>query len=152
MTSGKDLPKVIEKSQEEIEEIITLLQLSNLPEEIKSFVIGCIHLASWMPKALVEHKITVSNLKRLLFGKGNKTTQKQPPKTEISEVVSEAEKSENSNETLHEPTGTKGYGRLPHTAYANANEHNISIETLSLTWIQSCRLAESSGMLEPFTY
>ncbi len=74
MTPGKDLPKVIEKSQEEIEEIITLVQSSNLPEGLKPFVIGCIHLASWIPKALVEHKITISNLKRLLFGKGNKTT------------------------------------------------------------------------------
>ena len=92
MTPGKDLPKVIEKSQEEIEEIITLVS-SNLPEGLKPFVNGCIHLASWIPKALVEHKITISNLKRLIFGKGNKTTQRPSPTAEKSEVVSEVEKS-----------------------------------------------------------
>ncbi len=37
-------------------------------------VIGCINLAPWIPRALVEHKITVSNLKRLIFGKGDKGT------------------------------------------------------------------------------
>lgn len=68
MMPGKKLPKVIEKSQEEIEEIIAQVQSSNLPEEIKPFEIGCINLASWIPKALVEHKITISNLKRLFFG------------------------------------------------------------------------------------
>ncbi|CDZ76413.1 hypothetical protein BN59_00682 [Legionella massiliensis] len=67
MMPGKELPKVIEKSQEEIEEIINLVQSLNLPEEINPFMIGCINLASWIPKALIEHKITISNLKRLLY-------------------------------------------------------------------------------------
>lgn len=46
---------IIEKSQDEIERIIALVQLSNLPEGTKLFVIGCINLASWIPRALVEH-------------------------------------------------------------------------------------------------
>ncbi|KTC86390.1 hypothetical protein [Legionella brunensis] len=33
MTPAKDLPMVIEKSQDEIEQIIALVQSSNLPEE-----------------------------------------------------------------------------------------------------------------------
>ncbi len=76
MTPAKELPIVIEKSQEEIEQITALVQSSNLLQDIKPFVIGCINLASWIPRALVEHKITVSNLKQLIFGKGDKTTQK----------------------------------------------------------------------------
>ena len=71
MTPAKELPMVIEKSQEEVEQIVALVQSSNLSDEVKPFVIGCINLASWIPGALVEHKITVSNLKRLIFGKGD---------------------------------------------------------------------------------
>jgi hypothetical protein len=48
MTPAKELPIVIEKSQEDVEQIITLVHSSNLPEGTKPFVIGCIHLASWI--------------------------------------------------------------------------------------------------------
>ncbi|HAT8773727.1 TPA: hypothetical protein F8R78_07780 [Legionella pneumophila] len=41
MTPAKELPIVIEKSQEEIEQIIALVHSSNLPEGTKPFVIGC---------------------------------------------------------------------------------------------------------------
>ncbi|HHT0592347.1 TPA: hypothetical protein ACTXXA_000857 [Legionella anisa] len=68
MTPAKDLPKIIEKSQDEIEEIITLVQSSNIPEELKPFVIGCIHFASWIPKALVDTTpITHRGFARALF-------------------------------------------------------------------------------------
>ncbi|WP_245614323.1 hypothetical protein [Legionella massiliensis] len=95
---------MIEKSQEEIEEVIALVESSNLREEIKPFVIGCINLASWIPKALVEHKITISNLKRLIFGKGAKTTRKQSPTIE---------KSEASNQASQEDKKFKGLGAYP---------------------------------------
>ncbi|WP_244940996.1 hypothetical protein [Legionella sainthelensi] len=72
MTPAKELQIVIEKSQEDVDQIIALVHSSNLPEGIKPFVIECIHLASWIPRALVEHKITVSNLKRLIFEIGFK--------------------------------------------------------------------------------
>ncbi|QEY52049.1 hypothetical protein [Legionella longbeachae] len=78
MTPAKELPIVIEKSQEEVEQIVALVRSSNLPEGKKPFVIGCINLASWIPRALLEHKITVSNLKRFIFGK----TTKQQDKSE----------------------------------------------------------------------
>ncbi|HGS4397013.1 TPA: hypothetical protein ACMDL9_001872 [Legionella pneumophila] len=55
-------------------------------------------------------------------------------------LCSYVEKSEDSNATLPEPKETKGHGRLPHTAYANANanEYSIPIETLSPG--QPCRM------------
>lgn len=131
MTPSKDLPMVIEKSQDEIEQIIALVHSSNLPEGMKPFVIGCINLASWVPRALVEHKITVSNLKRLIFGKGDKETQKQnnSPKRDKSNSAEE-QKSSASNDETHE-SKPKGHGRLAHTAYINAIEHHITLESLS---------------------
>ncbi|KTD54790.1 hypothetical protein Lsan_3439 [Legionella santicrucis] len=40
MTPAKELPIVIEKSQEDVEQIIALVHSSNLPEGTKPFVIG----------------------------------------------------------------------------------------------------------------
>src|SRR5687768_3126215 len=91
MTPAKELPIVIEKSSDEVEQIVALVRSSNLPEGTKPFVIGCINLASWIPRALVEHKITVSNLKRLIFGKGDKATiqHDKSPKAEQNNTAPE---------------------------------------------------------------
>lgn len=59
MTPAKELPIVIEKSFDEVKQIVALVRSSNLSEGTKPFVIGCINLASWIPRAVVEHKITV---------------------------------------------------------------------------------------------
>ncbi|WP_273198967.1 MULTISPECIES: IS66 family transposase [Legionella] len=133
MTPAKDLPMVIEKSQDEIEQIIASVHSSNLSEGTKLFVIGCINLASWIPKALVEHKITVSNLKRLIFGKGDKATKQQDNslKKEQNNTAPEEPVPSTSNDESHEPKVSKGHGRLPHTAYNNAVEHHITLEQLS---------------------
>ncbi|HFD8252106.1 TPA: hypothetical protein ACMWW0_003246 [Legionella pneumophila] len=46
MKPAKELPIIIEKSQEDVDQIIALVHSSNLPEGTKPFVIGCIHLNS----------------------------------------------------------------------------------------------------------
>lgn len=56
MTPAKELPIVIEKSHEQVDQDIALVRSSNLLEGTKAFVIGCINLASRIPRALVEHK------------------------------------------------------------------------------------------------
>ena len=108
------------------------------PAKEVPIVIGCINLASWIPRALVEHKITVSNLKRLIFGKGDKSTKQQDksPKTEQNNTAPEEPVPSASNDESHEPKESKGHGRLPHTAYINASEHTIPLESLSSG--QSC--------------
>ena len=133
MTPAKELPIVIEKSQEDFDQIIALVRSSNLPDGTKPFVIGCIHLASWIPRALVEHKIAVSNLKWLIFGTGDKTTKQQDksPKAEENNADAEEFEASPSNNESHEPKAPTGHGRLPHTAYINAQEHTISLESLS---------------------
>jgi len=105
MTPAKELPIVIEKSQEEIEQSIALVRSSNLPEGTKTFVIGCINLASWIPRALIEHKITVSNLKRLIFGKGDKsaTQQVKSPKAEENNADSDEPAPHRSTDESPEP-------------------------------------------------
>jgi len=42
MSLGKALPKLIEKSQEQIDETIEAINASTLPEEVKSLACNCI--------------------------------------------------------------------------------------------------------------
>jgi len=107
MTPVKDLPIAIEKSSDEVEQIIALVHSSNLPEETKPFVIGCINLAPWIPRAFIDHKITVSNSKQLIFGKGDKTTKQQDksPKAEQNNTGPEEHASSASNVCVRGTTG-----------------------------------------------
>ncbi|WP_115711621.1 hypothetical protein [Legionella sainthelensi] len=99
------------------------------PAKELPIVIGCINLASWIPRALVEHKITVSNLKRLIF----ETTKQQDKSSKAEENTTDAEESEAnpSNDESNEPKEPTGHGHLPHTAYINAQEHTIALKSLS---------------------
>lgn len=62
--SGKELPKIVDKSPAEIEAAI---EASNLPPDIKEFAVSCVRLAIWLPDALLSHKITLSNLRKLVL-------------------------------------------------------------------------------------
>lgn len=68
--SGKELPKVIDKSQADIDAAINAIQSTDLSPATKDFAISCIRLAVWLPKALLEQKIKLSNLRKLIFGQG----------------------------------------------------------------------------------
>ena len=81
--SGNELPKVIDKSQADIDAAIDAIKDSDIPNGTKDFAISCIRLAVWLPKALFEHKIKLSNLRKLIFGFGrrNKKTSKKMPQS-----------------------------------------------------------------------
>ncbi|HSW75891.1 MAG TPA: hypothetical protein VLG50_02525 [Candidatus Saccharimonadales bacterium] len=49
MKSGKELPKVIDKSQADIDTAIAAIKASDIPDGIKDFAISCIRLAVWLP-------------------------------------------------------------------------------------------------------
>ncbi|EEZ95558.1 hypothetical protein LLB_0734 [Legionella longbeachae D-4968] len=118
---------------------------SNLPEGIKTFVIGCIHLASWIPRALVEHKITASNLKQLIFSKGDKATKQQQdksPKAEQNNTAAEESETSPSNDESHEPKDPRGLGRLPHSAYIIlVNIKGKNLASVDKYWIEKLRCA-----------
>jgi hypothetical protein len=131
--SGKELPKVIDKSQADIEAAINAIQSTDLSPATKDFAISCIRLAVWLPKALLEEKIKLSNLRKLIFGQGkrnwsqpNKGGGDKPP-TENAKPETHANEAEPA---LTEPAATKlsvpancakrqGHGRLPHSAAAS---------------------------------
>src|SRR3990167_6517516 len=78
------LPQVIDKSEEEIADIIKKIKSldeSVLPEWIKVFVIQCIELAIWFPIQLKRKAISLSRLRTLIFGKGYKNNNAKPKTT-----------------------------------------------------------------------
>jgi transposase len=76
MSHGDELPKVIDKSQADIDTAIAAIKASDIPSGTQDFAISCIRLAVWLPKALLEHKITLFNLRKLIFGLGRRNKKK----------------------------------------------------------------------------
>jgi hypothetical protein len=56
MSHGNELPKVIDKTQADIDAAIAAINSSDIPNSTKEFAISCIKLAVWLPKALLEQK------------------------------------------------------------------------------------------------
>jgi hypothetical protein len=49
MSHGNELPKVVDKSQSDIDAAISAIKASEMESGIKDFVISCIKLAVWLP-------------------------------------------------------------------------------------------------------
>lgn len=145
----KDAIKIIDKTPEEIEQIKAGVNKSGLPEESKTVAIYGLNLILWLPKLLLEQKITIARLKELLFGKGprrQKDTSKDttpnsdkvaPNANKEGESPGDAANDDLDNNTiLDDNESTSGEdnngrnGRNPHTAYKNATEHRVTIEGL----------------------
>lgn len=60
--SGSELPKIVDKTWDDIEAAIAANEASDLPAGIREFTISCVRLAVWLTKALFEQKIKLSNL------------------------------------------------------------------------------------------
>lgn len=151
------LPKVIDKSEEEIAAIIKIINdIVVLSDSIKIFVIQCIELAIWIPHQLKKKSISLSRLRTLIFGKGyksNKTKANQTtagkPNTDndgaaennaISTQAVQAPKedcaSNDQDKTSQAPVtsdGKKpGHGRMPHSVYNNYTEIKLTINGMHI--------------------
>ena len=81
--SGKELPKIVDKTQADIDATVAAIESCNLPSGTKDFTISCVRLAVWLPKTLLEQKIRLSNLRKLIFGLGKRNHKKQNIETSI---------------------------------------------------------------------
>ena len=141
MSHGNELlPKVIDKSQADIDAAIAAIKASEIEGGTKDFAISCIKLAVWLPKALLEHKIKLSNLRKLIFGleSRNKKKTKDTEQSNTTDDVNNNDVTIQSNVESIEaetppPTASNeiakskpGHGRLPHSAYINITEHQLS--------------------------
>ena len=140
MNHCNELPKVIDKSQADIDAAIAAIKASDIESDTKDFAVSCIKLAVWFPKALLEYKIKLSNLRKLLFGLG-KRNKKKSEDTERSRFLdsanqnntippaySESIKTETSIKSNKIAKSKSGHGRLPHSAYVNTIEHQLTAD------------------------
>ena len=65
-----EAPEIIDKTADEIDEIIAAVNKTDLPEASKLFLIKCIRLACWLPSLLQKKNISLSRLRKMIFGKG----------------------------------------------------------------------------------
>ena len=145
MSHADEMPSVVDKSSEDIDKAIAAIEACDLPAETRSFAISCIRLAVWLPRAFAEHKITLSNLRKLIFGAGRN---KNKPKHDVDNRESESkDDAKNNTDTQDDPsvseaandetaqpidkTSAPGHGRIPHTTYENVTEHHLSIDGLN---------------------
>ena len=77
---------MIDKSQADIDAAIESIRASDIPAGTKEFAISCIKLAVWLPKALLEHKIKLSNLRKLIFCLGRRNKKKSSNDTDQSDT------------------------------------------------------------------
>jgi hypothetical protein len=157
--SGNELPKVIDKSQADIDAAIDAIKASNIPTGTKDFAISCIKLAVWLPKALLEHKIKLTNLRKLIFGLGRRNKKKSRNDAGQSDTKNETKDSDDLNPT-EEPASTEtevttnqvsapGHGRLPHSAYTNTIEHELSIPVLEAGDLCPAQCGGKLYLIEP---
>ena len=142
MSHGKELPQVVDKTPDEIEQAVQFVKDSDINDSTKKFVISCIRLAVWLPHALLEKKISLFNLRKLIFGRGR--SKKRKNKNEGSDKAStDAQNSSAANASSEDditcddtPTTASennaekksGHGRLSHEAYPNATLHHLTVE------------------------
>lgn len=146
-----NFPEVIDKTEAEINQIISLIKASALSDDIKAFVIRCIELAMWLPNFVSNTKISMHRFALMIFGKSYKQTDNkktpnkpnsnqtsatsepindssvatQPPSTNIpSPVMPEQDTFTTNNATAddHKP----GHGRMPYTIYKNLIEVTLT--------------------------
>ena len=72
MGAIKDAIKIVEKTPEEIEAIKAEIKKSGLPDETVTMLMYGLNLILWLPKLILEQKVTISRLKDLLFGKNKR--------------------------------------------------------------------------------
>src|SRR5262249_42058595 len=98
----------------------------------------------WLPNALLSHQITISNLRKLVFGQSTnenhrnkkpKNDKENPVKDNLStsgiENASDDNQPVNNEKTKNEHAlKARGHGRLPHSAYKNTIEHQVFVTNL----------------------
>ncbi len=68
MPTATEIPDIATKSEHEIAEFRARLNQSNLSDEDKELAGGCLDLALWLPEVLQQQKITIKQLRELIFG------------------------------------------------------------------------------------
>lgn len=154
-------PKIVYKTEEEIEILISAIKACNLIDSFKDIIIQFIKIAIWFPLQLQRKSISLHRLRTLMFGKGykqnkpnanQKTTNSnskndegvvestdlsakasEPPKEDSDSEASTSKDKEKIEQIPNTPANKNpGHGRMPHSVYTNFTEINLTINGLKI--------------------
>ena len=144
MGTIKDALKIVEKTPEEIDAIKQEVKKLGLSDETITVILYGLSLILWLPKLILEQKVTISRLKELLFGKSSRKSKRKKSEVPNNKVTDDKSSPVDDNsETEASPIAAnensispaklsvkdepsiyidnpKGHGRMPHTVYTDA--------------------------------
>jgi hypothetical protein len=146
MGAIKDSMKIIEMSEQQIDALKATIDKLGLSDEDKAAITYGLNLIIWLPKLILEQRISLHRLQLMLFGKaaptkkpkdGNNNKTGNNKKPEDDQVSTDKEESANDEDlnitppmaTDDEPQTSGRTGRKPHTEY-KAIDHYIPHEEL----------------------
>lgn len=132
-------PEIIEKTESEIEHIISVINNSSLPKDIKSFVIKCIEMAMWLPNFVLNTKISMRRFTTMIFGKGYGGNQHS------SSQQNSTNKSNNHNKQNQDP----GVNRHPAKTNGSASEPLFGSSSEPLLTDDTKQLEKTSPEIKP---
>ncbi len=159
MKEHKNLPKVVSKTEAQVEEVFCSIKESNLSDSTKDFVICCIELAVWLPLQLQNKTISLKRLCKLIFGGGykrNKSKKSNKPgndgkgddndnqntgsssqalQTGSSDIEGSSEDGKQLLLQAPEQGSTEkkpGHGRMSHKAYGDFISVSLEIDDLQI--------------------
>jgi len=141
MGAIKDSMKIVEMSEHEIDALKAIIDELDLSDEDKAAISYGLNLIVWLPKLILEQRISLHRLQLMLFGKAapaKKSANSNGKNTannkgfEDNQVSSGSDKSANDEylapvvvpDTDDEPLKSGRSGRKPHTDY-DAIDHVI---------------------------
>lgn len=108
----KSIPKIIEKSEEELAAIIQLIEDSSFPTAAKDFILVCIEGALWFPHVLQKKNMSLKRLMIMLFGKGYKSEKIKTAVAAIDDNSGDTSPDAQEDAELLTATGTTIDGEL----------------------------------------
>lgn len=150
---AKNFPDVIEKTEEEVDQIIALIKNCSFQDETKTFIIKCIEFAMWLPIFVSNTKISMYRFAVMIFGPGyrnkkekkskannkssdlnhdpdqtnNQSVVPQPSSSDITPVEAPAETNIIPANSFTVSDKKPGHGRMPYTIYKERIEITLKL-------------------------
>lgn len=151
MKKHHEIPKITNKTQQDIEELFKKIRQSDFSKDDQELLIGCVEFSKWMPEALQEKDISIGNLRRTLFGDSKNPKKKRAKKDrndrDEQQDKDESDVAQDNSETTEAANSTspsssedsnqnsnvidiksKGHGRLGHESYPDAEIVPVKVD------------------------
>jgi len=129
MQKEDEKPKVKELTEEELEALYRRIEANKLTKEDADLIKNTIKFSLWIQRKFKKAGITLSKLKKLLFGsKSEKSDKKNDEDSESDDNQDDNEGDSKNLEKSSKPKKAKGHGKMSYEAYKGARNESIKHE------------------------